>query len=270
MKCLGLAGVLSIFVLSVWIGDLSAQGYCELRHSGLNQNRKIIGAVSTECDDGEGWWPGGHSLPFGNWGVTSNVGHKIDGHQFNGWCRNRYLCDSNGDCAWHCQDSWYEWNSCTTGSAWLSGNCDFYNYNHCTQQITTRGVNTHGSTATYVYVSCPYDSNDDGICDSGGCASVSSFYSGSNWMTLYELDEWDDDEVVQSLYFPSVTMSLNCDAMSCNSVTSSWLWPTSYDTPISPALVDARLAVRVNSGRFADRDGNCAMRAAVDERYDCY
>ena len=271
MTRLWLAAGLGIVLLGVWVGNLSAQGFCQLSHSGLNQNRKVMGPVATECES-EGWWPPiPHSVPFGNWGVTSNVGHKIDGHQFNGWCHNSWVCDNNGDCDTHCTDwrGWYEWNSCTTYAQWAPENCSLYNYNGCSQQVTTRGVNTHGSTATYVYVSCPYDSNGDGYCDTGGCEDVYYFYSGNNWMTLYELDGWDDDEVVQSMYFPSVTVSLNCDAMSCNSVTTSWLSPDSYDTPRSPALVDAKLAIRVNWGRFSDRDGGCALRARGDSRYDC-
>ena len=261
MKRLGLVAAMSVVVLSVWVGDLSA-GHCVISQSGRNQNRKVMGPVSAECSRP-------HSVPFGNWGVTSNVGHKVDGHQFNGWCRNRVLCDNYGDCTGHCQDSWYEWNSCTTDPQWKPDNCDLYNYNSCSQQITTRGENTHGSTTTDVYVSCPYDSDGDGTCDTGGCAAITSFSSGTNWMALYELDLRDDDELVQSMYFPSVTLNLNCGVMSCNSATSSWLTPTSYDTPRSPALVYSQLAFRVTSGRFVDTGGTCAQRAAIDDRYDC-
>lgn len=264
-----------IFLLFASLYDLSAQGFCQLSHSSLNKDRKVMGPVSAECPgDAVHCFPVlEHSIPFGNWGVSSNVGHVIDGHQFNGWCRNHHACDNYGNCGSHCTDprGWYEWNSCTTHPQWapqVPVNCTLYNSNGCTQQVTTRGVNTHGSTATYVYVSCPYDSDGDGFCDSGGCEDVYYFYSGNSWMTLYEIDICDEDERVQRLNFPSITVSLNCDAMSCNSVTTSWLSPTSYATPSSPVTF-ARLAVRVNWGRFSDRDGNCALRARGDSRYDC-
>ena len=255
---------LSVVLLGVLPANLSAQGFCHISYSGVNKNRKVMGPVSAECPDE------GHSVPFGNWGVTSNVGHKVDGHQFQGWCKDHWACDNNDECGRHCTDwrGWYEWNSCTTWSRWKPPNNTLYNSNAFTQQVTTRGTNTHGSTATYVYVSCPTDSNGDGICDAGGCDELSSF-SSSNWMTLYELDFADDDEVVQSMYFPSVTVSLSCTAMSCSSATSSWVSPNRYDTPTSPALVNAKAATKVNWGRFVDRDGGCALRARGNPIYDC-
>lgn len=41
-----------------------------------------------------------HSAPWGNWGVASTYGGKIDGYQFAGWK------ETGGD-------PWYQWNSCT-------------------------------------------------------------------------------------------------------------------------------------------------------------
>lgn len=261
---------LSVVLLGVLPDNLSAQGFCQISYSGLNKNRKVMGPVSAECpgDIVNCFPPKSHSYPFGNWGVSSNVGHVIDGHQFQGWCHDHWACDNNDDCDWHCQDSWYEWNSCTTYAQWKPPNNTLYNSNGHTQQVTTRGTNTHGSTATYVYVSCPTDSNGDGICDTGGCADLSSFTSG-NWLTLYEIDPCDEDELVQSMYFPSVTVSLSCTAMSCDSATSSWVSPNRYDTPTSPALVNAKVATKVNWGRFVDRDGGCALRARGNPIYDC-
>ena len=226
-----------------------------------------MGPVSAEC-------PGeGHSAPFGNWGVTSNVGHKIDGHQFNGWCRNHRYTDNWGESG-ECRgilgrrSKWYQWNSCTTHARYSPRNCTLYNSNNCTQQVTTQGENNHGTTDSDIWVTCPYDNNDDGYCDTGGCSGISTF-SVTNWMTLYELDPASRDDLVQSMYFPKVTVRTTCTVMGCNPITSSWVSPNRYDTPTSPALVKAQAAFKVNSARFIDRYGSCALRAMNDDGYDC-
>ena len=244
-----------VVLLGILPANLSAQGhgFCQLSYSGRNKDRKVMGPVSTECS-------APHTVPFGNWGVNSNVGSRIDGHQFQGWCLNHWACDNDGNCERHCTDRWYEWNSCTTSSLWAPTNCTLYNSNGCTQQVTKRGMNTHGTAATDIAVSCPSDSDGDGFCDTGGCADVSSFTT-SNWMTLYELDPRDFDDRVQKLNFPRVTVSLSCRAMSCDSETSSWVSPNSYKYPSSPALVDTKLSVKVLKGRYYDRDGLCAYWA---------
>ena len=246
MKRVWMAIGVPAVLLGVLAADLSAQGWCKIRYSGWNKNRKVMGPVSAECPSD------GHSVPFGNWGVTSNVGHKFDGHQFQGWCRYHWACDNKGNCSRHCKDPWYQWNSCTTDPDWAPRNCTLYNSNDCTQQVTTRGDNTHGATETWVNVSCPTDSNGDGICDAGGCTGASSI-TISNWMTLYELDPYGGrDDLVQSMYFPSVTVDLSssCTAMSCDPATSSWVSPNRYDSPPSPARVNAMAATKVESGRL--------------------
>lgn len=261
MKRVWMAIGVSAVLLGVLPADLLAQGWCQIRYSGWNKDRKVMGPVYTECS-------GIHSPPFGNWGVTSNVGHKVDGHQFQGWCKTHWACDNDGNCKQHCKDPWYQWNSCTTWPKWAPTNCTLYNSNGCTKQVSPLGDNTHGGTETWVNVTCPTDSNADGICDAGGCARLSSF-TNSNWMTLYELDKNDDDELVQSMYFPSVTVSLSCTAMSCDSATSSWVSPNRYDSPPTPARVSAKAATKVESGRFVDRFGACARLAINDPIYDC-
>src|SRR5687768_3887755 len=90
---------------------------CRLSVAGLNQNRRVMGPVRAECP------PSLHSPPFGNWGVTSNFGVKGDSRQFEGWCRNVQVCDNNGNCSIRCQDTWYEWNSCTDNRQWAPPNC---------------------------------------------------------------------------------------------------------------------------------------------------
>ncbi len=274
MKYLLMMIGLSVVLLGVLPGNLSAeaQGVCQISYSGLNKARKVMGPVATECGHDGAWPPPGfpHSVPFGNWGVTSNIGHKIDGHQFNGWCHNSWVCDNDGNCDTHCQDGWYEWNSCTTYSQWEPPNRTLYNSNGNTQQVTTRGENTHGTVATDIPVNCPTDSDGDGYCDTGGCADVHQFTSSGSFMTLYELDGWDDDEVVQSLYFPAVSVPLDCTPTSCSPTKSPWVSPSRYDTLSWPALVDAKLAVKALRGWFSDRDGVCADWAERGRPgYDC-
>ena len=260
---------LGIILLGVLTGDgWAVDGACRINYTGLNKDRKVMGPVSAECTDVPG--PISHSVPFGNWGVNSDCGTRIDGHQFQGWCYFHYACDHVGNCGTRCQDGWYEWNSCTTRYEWSSPSCDLYNSNGCTQQATTRGVNTHGTITTQRDVRCPYDSDGDGFCDTGGCADLSFFSSRENWMTLFELDKFERDDRVQKMIFPRVSVTLNCTAMSCSeSGTSSWVSPDRYEDPSSLALVYAKAAIKVNWGQFHDIYGRCALWALNDHRYDC-
>jgi hypothetical protein len=116
---------------------------CRLQVSGLNRNRIGYGPFDQECDTGLPW-PFRHSVPFGNWGVTSNYGPKIDGYQFQGWCRRDYVCYNNGECAIRCNDDCYEWNSCTVDWRYSPPNCSLYNYNNCWAQQTDRPEGVHG------------------------------------------------------------------------------------------------------------------------------
>src|ERR1044071_8472390 len=63
---------------------------CHISTAGLNQSRRVTGAIHAECPDQPL-----HSAPFGNWGVTSNFGQKGNSHQFDGWCHNARVCDNN-------------------------------------------------------------------------------------------------------------------------------------------------------------------------------
>ena len=54
-----------------------------------------------------------------------------------------------------------------------------------------------------INVACPYDDDGDGQCDTGGCLDISSLGFGTNYMSIYELDPLDHDELVQTPYFPS-------------------------------------------------------------------
>lgn len=264
---------LLVLWFSVTAAPLAAQ-VCRLSIGALNQSRKVLGPVNTECGGDPHYcpfwiWPE-HSIPYGNWGVTSNFGQKQDGHQFQGWCHNSFVCDNYGNCGYQCEDGWWEWNSCTSNSQFSAPNCYIYNYNGCTQQATTTGIDVYGGYYIDLSTSCPYDWNGDGACDSGGCLNMSSYSSGTAWMTLYELDGCDEDELVQSLYFPSLTAYLTCDVSGCYAAGSSWVTPNFYDTPSWPPLVDAQVAMAVNWGAYVDTNGYCAYLAQQDPRYNCY
>ncbi|MGH9631034.1 MAG: hypothetical protein ACRD7E_22220 [Bryobacteraceae bacterium] len=75
---------------------------CSFSIAGLNRSRVVMGPVHVEC-------PGNiHTAPFGNWGASSSFGSKRNGNQFDGWCRNKWVCDNNGQCSTKCTDGWYE------------------------------------------------------------------------------------------------------------------------------------------------------------------
>lgn len=225
---------------------------CRLSVAGLNRNRRVTGPVNTEC-------PGQplHSAPFGNWGVTSNYGLKLNGHQFDGWCHESRVCDANGDCRTDCRDGWYEWNSCTSNAQFRPPNCTLYNDKDCTEQKTTEGVNVLGTLTVDVRVGCPVDTNNDGTPDEGGCADVRVYRSTQNFMSLYELDPFTGDELVQTLYFPGTPIPANCLALSCPAVGSEWVAPDGYDSPKDQAVVYAELATVINNGTFHDFSDVC-------------
>jgi uncharacterized protein (TIGR03437 family) len=198
-----------------------------------------------------------HTPPFGNWGVTSNFGGKVDDHQFQGWCHNSQICDNDGNCRTDCRDGWYEWNSCTDIRLYQPPNCTLYNSENCTQQVSTTGVNIHGTRTVDVPVRCPADADGDGASDRGGCSDVLTFSNGTNFMSLYELDPTTGDDLVQTLYFPEAALNMHCDVWGCLPVASAWLQPAFYQSPSSPAKVYAEMAIQVNSATFIDTSRAC-------------
>ena len=224
---------------------------CRLSLAGLNQNRRAMGPIHVECP------PSLHSVPFGNWGVTSNFGHKGDSLQFEGWCHDTRVCDNNGVCHTLCIDGWYEWNSCTDTEAYQPPNCTLYNAKDCTEQVTTRGINVHGTRIVDLPVQCPRDTNNDGNADEGGCLDVREVSSGTNFMTLYELDPATNDDLIQTMYFPDIVLTLGCSVWGCPAASSNWVTPSFYDSPASPAKVFAELAMVVNSGVFLNNNYTC-------------
>ncbi len=229
---------------------LSAQ-VCRLSVAGLNRDRRVLGPVNVECPSPV------HSAPFGNWGVTSNFGQKRDAHQFDGWCHDSQVTFNNGQSRLACRSEWYQWNSCTDHPDFRAPNCSIYNAEDCTQQATATGVNVVGTIDVDIPVGCPVDGDADGIADQGGCADVRTYSNGTNFMTLYELDPLTGDNLVQSLFYPSIALPLDCAPASCPQTGSQWMSPVGYDDPPAPPLVFAEFALTVNSGAFDDQ-GRCA------------
>jgi len=201
-------------------------------------------------------------VPFGNWGITSNFGQKGDSHQFDGWCHDTRTCDNAGACQTSCTDGWYEWNSCTDNALYRAPNCSLYNAASCTAQATATGINVHGTRTIDFPVSCPRDTNGDGVPDAGGCLDVTQYSSGTNFMSVYELDPVCCDQLVQTVYYPPVTIPLSCDSLGCVPVSSPWLEPAFWDSPSTPAKVFAQMSVLVNWGAFVNAGGRCTVASA--------
>jgi hypothetical protein len=211
---------------------------CMVNVNMQNNSRQIVGPVNTECPNCP-TDPICHTAPWGNWGVASPYGNKIDGHQFDGW---------------HFTGQWYEWNSCTSqyyGPGWMNAN----NY---TSQASTTGENNYGGVTLIFRYGCPYDTNGDGVCDQGGCKSLTSVSLSAGYMTLYELDSWDQDDFVQTLYFPgNLTVGLSCQPGYCYApVYSSWVSPSSY-SPSYPVMATAQIAAKVVMADFNDNGVPC-------------
>ena len=214
---------------------------CVIVSEGQNRNRKIIGAVNVEC----GFPDEVHSVPFGNWGVSSNYSTQLeDGNQFRGW----KPLDGHG-----------QWNSCTTARVkYRPPNCEYYNTprgpasdpKNCRTQSSSSDY-PHGRMLLRTNVeSCPPDvPGSFPVPDSyDGCAGAGQTVSqNSNHMTLYELDGWGGDTVhdhdlVGSLHFPGTSVTLTgCTYDGCPEQVSKWV---SKKTLLSIDSVNAQLSMK--------------------------
>ncbi len=255
---------IAVALAAAWAAAAGQAQTCAFSIGGLNRERAVMGPVHAEC-------PGGlHSAPFGNWGASSPFGSKRNGHQFDGWCHDRWVFDNDGNLRFDCRDDWYEWNSCTDIPQYQAPNCTLYNSENCSQQKSATDVNVLGTYYGEVSVSCPYDSDGDGYCDTGGCrGGFEGIWLGSSYMTLYELDPVCCDEVVQTVYFPATWIPLNCTPWYCPAAGSEWVSPNLYDSPSWPPKVNAQFAMASNYGVFVDRYNTCAWYAQMDPKYAC-
>ena len=252
------AACLTLTLALALAGVCQAQ-VCRLSVAGLNRERRVMGPVNAECPDRL------HSAPFGNWGVTSNFGHKLDGHQFEGWCNNNQeIVDNSGARRSACGNRWQEWNSCTDHSLYRAPNCTLYNSADCSSQISTTGVNVLGTQFVDIPVSCPADTDADGQLDQGGCSDVHTYSHGTNFMSIYELDPITGDDLIQTLIYPETVVELSCDFWGCLPAGSQWLPPAAYDSPQSPPKIFAEMALAVGSGVFVDAGGACKAVAALE------
>jgi uncharacterized protein (TIGR03437 family) len=231
---------------------------CRLTVAGLNNNRRVMGPVNTECPDPL------HTSPFGNWGVTSNFGQKQDGYQFEGWCENNQeIVDNLGGRRRVCGTRWREWNSCTDNFLFRAPNCTLYNAEGCTQQVSTKGADVVGTQIEDIPVACPADTDGDGQLDTGGCSSIRQYTRGSNFMSVYELDPLSTDDLIQTLIYPEALVEMTCDFWGCLPAGSQWMEPIAYDSPKSPPIIHAEMAVAVGSGVFVDSSGVCKATGAL-------
>jgi uncharacterized protein (TIGR03437 family) len=235
-----------VLVSAQW---LQAQ-VCRLSVAGLNRNRRVVGAISAECPDPL------HTAPFGNWGVTSNFGPKRNGRQFDGWCHDMRICDNAGSCRNVCRDGWYEWNSCTTHPLFQAPNCTLYNTDNCTAQVSTTDVNVLGTQTVDLPAACPASNGIN--FDRGGCSEVASYSRNDNFMSMYELDPITGDELIQSVYYPSIVVPLKCNAWGCPIAGSDWANPIAWQSPSEPKVF-AEMAIVVNSGAFLDPSNVCRV-----------
>ena len=234
--------LIPIFILVVTSSAMLHAGelYCTVTLKGQNRNRTVAGAVNVEC----GAWP--HSAPFGNWGVFSNYGGVKDTDQFRGW---KWLDGPSTK---------KQWNSCTTSvPKYHPPNCDYYNANGCTTQASSATV-THG-VYSYRYSGnqCPqYLDPDDP--PPPGCSNMSgvSISQSSNYMTVYELDRPDSDDLVETLYFPGTSVTLgSCNYDGCPERTSSWADMSSSSDAWADVEAELRMKAKAQVEGYCDTGG---------------
>ena len=240
--CVFVAALAALFVAS----NASAQE-CLLYVSWENLNRHIVGGVNTECGT-----CGGHTPPWGNWGVNSPWGTRIDGTQFMGW----KFGDSVAPCSENISSLRPQWNSCTGG--W-SGNIppspDYWlNHHSATDQFSGTGGLFGGGTLVWG-TQCPVDYNGDGRIDSGGCDPNFTQVTLSNaYMDLWELDPFSSDQFVGRFTYPSscCTVSVSCDGYYCSGGVSV---PIENDPH---ALGSAAVRLIVREAIWNDPNGCCS------------
>lgn len=232
---------------------IAQQGLCRLSITMLNSTRHVVGEVNTECS-----WP---RAPFGNWGVESNFGDRNNTTQFAGW-------------KW--TDNKQQWNSCTSEHLRDAGDsCLYYNHDsnangYCDDQLSSAEY-SYGTVWVDYVVSCPYDSNRDGICDWGGCSNIWSFSVSGQYLELWEIDDLDFDDYVGNLTVHSgccTVSNLSCNPRSCYTHYSQ-IYPTISCYPGS-LNTTANVRMRVDWGSFIDNSGICAQLGHWDPGYNCW
>jgi hypothetical protein len=85
------------------------------------------------------------------------------------------------------------------------------------------------------------DLNNDGIPDAGGCADLNGqpLNAQQNFMTVYELDWPDTDDLIESLHFPDLSVVLRCTTNGCVALGDDNLdgWQDDLNDYFSPQYV---------------------------------
>ena len=95
-------------ILNTALPTLEAQNqYCRITTYFQNTRRRVKGRLDQECH-----WP--HTPPWGNWGVDSNYGRRVDGYQWAGW---------------EPKEGWLQWSACTVRRKYAPPKAAYYNDN---------------------------------------------------------------------------------------------------------------------------------------------
>lgn len=218
-------------------GTLLAQSEtCIVVIEGQNRNRTVDGTITAECAPVRypvQW----HDPPWGNWGVSSNYGRKSDTDQFKGW---------------ELKDGKDQWNSCTVGR-FAPPHEEFYRApDHRSQW--SESIVTHGRKGVRNDILCP-DPDDRYATPPAGCTTVrrKRVTESTNYMTIYELDFPDRDDLIETLYFPETSATLrSCTYTGCTEVTSDWVDMESSTS--RTVIVEADLRMKVKAELLNDCD----------------
>ncbi|HEV2853673.1 MAG TPA: carboxypeptidase regulatory-like domain-containing protein [Thermoanaerobaculia bacterium] len=290
MKRLQSTPLLLFLLVACAAPPVFGQAVCSFSVSMVNHNRYAYDTAE-ECS-----WP--HSVPFGNWGVSSNVGSKRDADQFKGWNTA-------------CSEIKVEWNSCSRDYVKPDLDCrrlnfpdpagtypypangypftDSYGHNNyvpaaggnqtCVDQYSPCGPNVYGTVSYNAGVSPIQDLDGDNILDAGGCKDLDGYQIGvqQNFMTVYELDPNDSDDVINSLYFPNVWATLRCTPESCYAVNDNnydgWIddiWNQFSPEYVQPYLYQDnqnRISYSTDPGVLAKRIDATIRIGLVSSRY---
>jgi hypothetical protein len=274
---------LSVFICALFLtAPTRAQGECVITINLANHHRFAY-KTEEECQSGI------HTVPWGNWGVSSNVGSKRNADQFKGW---------DGNCA----NVKVQWNSCSASDRFrLSSYLNFpqtdsdfplpnngypfsdsYFWNDTVppfgtalrvDQYSPCGPGVYGGATLRIPVPALTDTNGDGTGDLGGCLALNGklLTVQRNFMTVYELDEPDADDLIETLYYPDLQVRLSCTPYNCFATddlnsdgtpddltdprSAAWQWPVKYQDndgaicqPTDPGVPCKRIDATIRIG----------------------
>ena len=200
------AGVAVLLTSGVLMPTLLWAATCTIDVGFINRKRFVPGNVDEECGPG-------HTPPWGNWGVTSNVGGRRNADQFAGWKR---------------KGGHRQWNSCTTDYPWRNTDPDhedFYNhpltnYQYKTEQRSDPMDEQH-------YASHRFTGPIGVPCDEVYLSGV--YTSRDIYMHLYELDAGGifggADDKITKLRYGDIHVPISCTGAWACEGRSAWTWP---------------------------------------------